>query len=129
ASAAVLAGMTHGVADAWGAFLFPDNPVSAPVSLLVWTGLAAAVVAGHLGLASALPPRRRWRAGLATGGAILLLAGASALVEDEGFSDVPEFSGVLKPAPAGWVPTAPVSALEEMAAELKEEVDALAAEE
>ncbi|HEX2188664.1 MAG TPA: FHA domain-containing protein, partial [Longimicrobiaceae bacterium] len=127
ASGTLLAGMAYGLAESWGGFLFPDNPVSAPVALAAWTGLAAALVAGHLGLASGLPRRRRWRAGLATGGVILLLAGASALAEDEGFSDVPTFSGVLKPVPARWVPTAPASGFGEVADELREQADALAA--
>ena len=90
---------------------------------------AAALVAGHLALASALPARRRWRAGVATAGAFLLLAAVMGLAEDEEFSDVPEFSGVLKPVPARWVPTSGPGELDRMAAELKEQVDELAAEE
>lgn len=128
ASAATLAGLAYGAAAAWGEFLFPENPLSSPVALAVWTGLAAALVAGHLGLASALPRGRRWRAGLATAGAMLLLAGASALARDDGFSDVPEFSGVLKPAPAAWVPTGTVAGFGRVADGLREEVDALAEE-
>lgn len=127
ASGAVLAGLALGVVQQWTNFLFPDNPVAAPVSAVVWLGVASAVVAGHLSLTSALPRRRRWRAGFATSAVLAALAGASALAEDDTFSDVPEFQGVLKLAPAAWVPTSTPEEFGQMAAKLREEVDALAA--
>ncbi|HEU0077323.1 MAG TPA: FHA domain-containing protein [Longimicrobiaceae bacterium] len=129
ASAAVLAGLAFGTVDGWAGFLYPDNPVSAPAWLLFGLAMAAALVAGHLALASALPARRRWRAGLVTAGAFFFLAAVSVLAEDDEFSDVPEFSGVLKPVPDRWVPTSGTGELDRMAAELKEQVDELAAEE
>jgi len=127
-SGAVLAGLALGVVQQWTYFLFPDNPVAGPVSAVVWLGLVGAVIAGHLALASALPGRRRWRAGLATSAVLAALAGASALAEDDTFSDVPEFQGVLKLAPAAWVPTSTPEEFGQMAAKLREEVDALADE-
>jgi hypothetical protein len=127
-SAGVIAGLLLATVAGWASFLFPDNHFAAPLWVVVWPALAAALVAGHLALASALPRRRRWRAGLATGGALLLLVGVTTVAEDDDFSDVPVFEGVLKPFPARWIPMADAAEFGRMSDELKEEVDELAAE-
>jgi len=129
ASAALLAAIAVTTLNQWLTFFFPDNPVSGLVEIGVGVGLAAALVAGHLSLASSMPRRRRWRAGIITGAVMLGLGGVMTLVEDEGFSDVPQFAGVLKPVGPGWIPTAPVAEFGEEAAELREQVDELAREE
>lgn len=128
-SAAAVAGMVLAGAASWDSFLFPDAGLTAPLWLLAWPALVAATVAGHLSLASALPPRRRWRAGLGVAAAMLLFAGASTLAADDEFSDVPDFAGVLKPFPVRWIPMSDQAEFAEMADELKKEVDELAAEE
>ncbi|MEW5931422.1 MAG: FHA domain-containing protein [Gemmatimonadota bacterium] len=128
-SAATVAGMILAGAASWDSFLFPDAGLTTPLWLLAWPALAAATVAGHLSLASALPPRRRWRAGLGVAAAMLLFAGATALAADDEFSDVPAFAGVLKPLPARWIPMSDQAEFAGMADDLKKEVDELAAEE
>lgn len=127
-SAATVAGMILADGGSWDTFLFPDAEWTAPLWLVAWPALAAATVAGHLSLASALPRRRRWRAGLGVAAAMLLFAGATTLAADDEFSDVPAFAGVLKPFPARWIPMADQAEFAEMADELKKEVDELAAE-
>ncbi|HEX2090743.1 MAG TPA: FHA domain-containing protein [Longimicrobiaceae bacterium] len=129
ASAGVLAGLAATLAEAWSSFLSPDNPITGSLSVVVWVALTTALVAGHLSLASSLPDRRRWRAGLVTAAVLVAVSGAMVVASDEPFSDVPEFAGVLKPVPAAWIPTGAPEDLGRMAAELKEEVDALAEEE
>lgn len=128
AALVLLAGTAFEVVDGWAGFLFPDNPVSAPLSIAFWLGVAAAVVAAHLALASALPPRRRWGIGLVTAGVFFLVFAVGALAEEGKFTDVPQFAGGLKPVPARWVPTGDRAEFARMAAELREEVDELAAE-
>lgn len=109
----------------WIEFLVPDHPAANVVGSVTFAALTAALVAAHLGLASRLSSWRRWRAGLVTGGVVLALGGLFTLVEDDTFTDVPEFSGVLKPVPAGWLPTGTVEGFGRMAQELKEEVDGM----
>jgi FHA domain-containing protein len=125
-SAVVLTVLVFGVTGEWVAFFFPDNVLAVPIEAAIGLGLIAALVAGHLALASSMTPRRCWRGGLATCGVVLVLGGIGALVERKSFSDVPEFSGVLKPVRARWIPAGAVKGLERAAADLKDQVDALA---
>jgi hypothetical protein len=129
ASAVVLAILAWVALGEWVSFLFPDNPVSSVAEIGVGLALVAALVAGHLGLASALPRGHRWRAGVATSGFLLAVGGLAALTDGESFSDVPQFPGVLKPVRAHWLPVDSREEFARMATELKEEVDALATEE
>jgi hypothetical protein len=61
-----------------------------------------------------------------TGAALLAITGVVTLAEDDSFSDVPTFPAMLKPFPAGLLPTMPVDRLGEVAEGLKREADALA---
>ena len=106
-----------GTITSWGQFLSPDNRVIDPLSTAASLTLLAAIVAWHLANASTLSAPRRWRAGLTTSGVLLLLLGLFALIEDDGFSDVPEFSAVIKAAPMALVPK---SNVEEFGAEMRE---------
>ena len=106
-----------GTLTSWGQFLSPDNRAIEPLSTAVSLALLAAIVAWHLANASTLSASRRWRAGLTTSGVLLLLIGLFALIEDDGFSDVPEFSAVIKSAPMALVPK---SSVEEFGAEMRE---------
>ncbi len=128
ASAAALVSLAFVVSSDWAAFLFPDKAVSSPVEGFTFLAMIAAVVAGHLALASTMTRRRRWRAGIITSGIFLALAGVAALANNESFSDVPEFSGVLKPFRAQWVPAGSVETLGRAATTLKAQVDAIVAE-
>lgn len=128
-SAATLVVVAHFSSYDWARFLFPDNAVSDFVFMFAGLALIAALVAGHLSLASALPRRRRWRAGLVVSGVFLVLGGVTALADGDSFSDIPEFAGVLKPFAVRWVPAVTVEEFGRVAAELKDEVDAMAAKE
>lgn len=122
-SLAVLAMLVYGILHEWLTFLFPDAAILSIGYSAVLLALIAAVVAGHLSVAGALTPRRRWRAGLTVAGVILAVIVAGALVGEEQFSDVPSFPGQLKQMPARFVPTQNVSEFLLAMREAKEEVD------
>lgn len=125
-SASVLAFLAVLAASEWTAFFFPDNAVAAPLEGVIALGVIAALIAQHLALASNMPRGRCWAAGLTACGVLVVLAGIGALVDRESFSDVPEFSGVLKPVHATWIPAGSPGDLERVAADLKAQVDELA---
>jgi hypothetical protein len=114
-----------GSINEWTVFLFPDNPIPVLVGAAIGLVMVATLVAGHLGLASALPSRRRWQAGAAVSLVILALATAGAVLTSETFSDVPEFAGTVKAVGAGWLPTHTVAEFGEVTSQLQHEVDAL----
>jgi pSer/pThr/pTyr-binding forkhead associated (FHA) protein len=89
----------------WLTFLFPDAAVVYLLSGAAYLVLAAALVAGHLGVAGVLPPRRRWRVGTMVSGAILALILLATFAKEETFSDVPEIASTLKPLAPAWIPT------------------------
>jgi hypothetical protein len=123
---ALLATSLIGKAGEWILFLFPAAGWWAGASGALMLTALAVMVQAHLAQATAMPPRSRWRAALAVAGAALVIAGAFALVEDDTFTDVPEFNGVIKAAPIAVVPTIPVEAFVTQLAELRDAVDSLA---
>ena len=88
----------------WLTFLFPGAGLIAVIYVGVFLVLAAAIVAGHLGVSGTLPARRRWRIGFMVAGAILALTVFAVLVKDETFSDVPKFEAGLKPLASAVIP-------------------------
>ena len=111
----------------WLAFLFPDSAIGAPVAVGFVFFLVTALVASHLTLASNLARRRCWLAGLVTSGILTGLVSVATLLEEESFSDVPEFSAALKPFPTSWLPTGTLETFKSAQADLKRQADALAA--
>jgi hypothetical protein len=83
-------------------------------------------VAGHLGLTSTIPSRRRWKIALIAAASIMAISLLSTLSKDDSFSDVPKYSATLKPIAASWVPTKTVPQFESVTRDLKNEVDGLA---
>jgi hypothetical protein len=79
-SAALLLALVVTEVKEWLSFLFPGATVVAVFFVLAYLALAAAIVAEHLGVAGAMPARRRWRVGLLVSGAILVLTVLAALV-------------------------------------------------
>ena len=126
ASLVTLAGLLWSVAIEWVVFFFPDAGLSDVLSVGIGLVLLAALVAGHLSLASGLSRQRQWRAGFAVAGTALLIGGLTTLVEEESFSDVPTFSGIVKPVAGEWLPTATVDEFGGVMAKLKEQVDEMA---
>ena len=109
----------------WGEFLAPDNVILTPLSAALTLVLLAAVIAWQLANASALSSARRWRAGVTVSAVLVAFAGLFALVDDDAFTDVPEFSAILKAAPMALVPKASVTDFGAAVAEIRTEVDRL----
>jgi hypothetical protein len=128
ASAVALAALAWTTAEEWLDFFFPDAGLIEVLSTVIVVALIAALIAGHLSLSSTMPRKRRWVWGsvVAVGG--ITIGGLAALAATETFTDIPTFSGVLKPVTPSLIPTTTVSEFGEAMAELKKEVDEMAAE-
>ena len=126
ASLVTLGGLAWTMAAEWLSFFFPDASLADVLSIAIGIFLTMALVAGHLSLASGMSRKRQWRTGAAVAGGALLIAGLATLAEEETFSDVPSFSGVVKPVASEWVPTASVDEFGGVMAKLKEQVDEMA---
>ncbi|HUF28429.1 MAG TPA: FHA domain-containing protein [Gemmatimonadaceae bacterium] len=126
ASAVVLAGLGWSVLDEWSSFIAPDAGIWSVLWVVVGFALAAALIAGHLALASTMTRRRQWRAAAIVAASLWAVGMLAELAEDDEFSDVPTFSGVVKPVGASWLPMATIDDFGEVMLELKESVDGLA---
>ena len=122
----IMAGLVvFGWVSTWITFLFPDNPIWSPVSQACGAAFLAALLAGHLRLASRMARRRRWITGLAVGGGIVAIAWLVALPKRTEFSDVPTFAATLKAFPGAWVPARDLRSLRDVELGLQQKVDAL----
>jgi pSer/pThr/pTyr-binding forkhead associated (FHA) protein len=110
----------------WLSFFFPDSSVADLLSGGMGFLLLSALVAGHLSLASAIPRKRQWRAGFIVAGTVLVIGGLATLADEDSFTDVPTFSGVVKPIASNWLPTATVDEFGAVMVKLKEQVDEMA---
>jgi pSer/pThr/pTyr-binding forkhead associated (FHA) protein len=126
ASLVTLGGLIWTMTAEWLSFFFPDASLADVLSAGIGLFLLVALVAGHLSLATAMPRKRQWRAGLIVAGAALLIAGVATLAEEDSFTDVPTFSGVVKPVASEWLPTATVDEFGGVMAKLKDQVDEMA---
>ena len=126
AAAFTLAALGLTVSADWLTFFFPDFFLGTTLSVLISLGLFAALIAWHLSLSSTMPRRRQWRVGFIVAGTVLAVGGLAALTEEDSFSDVPEFSNVVKPVAAEWVPTSSIADFDDVMKRLKTEVDAMA---
>ena len=126
ASLVTLGGLAWTMAAEWLSFFFPDASLADVLSIGIGLFMLAALVAGHLALASGFSRSRQWRTGFAVAGAALLIGGLATIAEEDGFTDVPTFSGVVKPVGSEWLPTASVEEFSGVMATLKEQVDDMA---
>jgi hypothetical protein len=127
-TAVFLAAIIGFVIQDWLNFLFPDSNVVTTFGALVSLTLLTILIVLHLTLASALPHRRRWRAGVIAAASVFAIVAALSMADDEPFSDVPDFSSAIKPLAPKWVPTSTVAEFSDVPRSLKEQVDALAAQ-
>jgi FHA domain-containing protein len=114
------------ISSEWVEFLFPFIPVLWVVGLLGTGFILAALVYGHLGFASSMRRRSRLWAALSVSAAIISVSVLSDYAGRSKFSNVMEFSGVVKPLDAAWVPSNSVDRFIEASQRLKTDLDALA---
>jgi FHA domain-containing protein len=110
----------------WLEFLFPILPMLWLAGLFGSGLILAALVYGHLKFASAMRRYSRMWAALSVSAA---MAGVSAISDFAGrskFSNTMEFSGIVKPIDAAWLPTIPIDQFIDRSQKLKQELDRLA---
>ena len=110
----------------WLEFLFPVVPALWIAGLFGSGLIMAALVYGHLKFASALRRSSRLWAAFAVSAAIV---GVSAIADYAGrskFSNAMDFTGVLKPFDAAWLPAITIDEFIDRSQKLRPELDALA---
>jgi hypothetical protein len=127
ASAGLIAATVVGTVTSYVEYLYPAQAGLSVVAAVGFVALGAAVLYGHLTLASSMPQRRR---AVAAAMVAVALVGIAELVEqadqDESV-DTLEFSGVLKPLGTRWLRTTSLEAFLGEADRLQARADSLAA--
>jgi hypothetical protein len=123
---AVLAFSAVGVVGTWVQFLLPAVAWWAGFAGALSLAIFAVLLQAHLAQATAMTARGRWRTALSASVAVLVMAGVFALAEDDTFTDIPTFSGIIKAAPVSVVPAMPVGEFVALLSALRAEVDSLA---
>lgn len=114
-----------GVVAEWMEFFLPRIPMLWIAGVFGYGLVLAGLVYGHLGAASPLRRRSRLWAAAAVS---LIVVGSSAISDFAArskFSTVMEYSGVVKPIDAAWVPATAVDDFFASAEKLKNELDGL----
>ena len=110
----------------WSEFFLPRIPMLWIAGVFGYGLVLAGLVYGHLGAASALRRRSRLWAAAAVS---LVVVGTSAITDFAArskFSTIMEYSGVVKPIDAAWVPATSVDEFFGSSEKLKSELDKLA---
>ena len=127
ACAAAVGFMLLSAVGEWLAFYFPGGTPSSVVGSVLGFVLAAAAIAGHLRFASHLPRARRWRAAVAVLVAAAAVVALNAYADRDDFTSGMRYSSSLKPVGASHVPALPLSRFGAETAEMKEELEEIAA--
>jgi len=115
-----------GFCSEWLEFLFPAVPVLRVAGLFGSAVIVAALVYAHLGFASAMRRRSRLWAALSVSAAMAGVSVISDFASRSKFSNVMEFSGIVKPIEAAWLPTISMDQFIDRSQKLKQELDTLA---
>jgi FHA domain-containing protein len=110
----------------WLEFLFPFLPVLWIAGLFGSGVIMSALVCGHLKFASTMQRHSRLWAALLVSAAIVGVSAISDYAGRSKFSNVMEFTGIVKPIDAAWVPTVSIDEFLERSQKLKQELDTLA---
>jgi hypothetical protein len=125
-SIALLAISALGVTAEWSEFFFPAIPVLWIAGLFGYGLILAGLVYGHLGFASPLRRRSRLLAALSVSVAVVGTSAISDFAARSKFSTVMEYTGVVKPVDAAWLPSESIEQFVANSAKLKKGLDALA---
>jgi hypothetical protein len=114
-----------GVVAEWTEFFLPRIPMLWIAGVFGYGLVLAGLVYGHLGAASAL--RRRSRLWAAAAGSLVVVSSSaiSDFAARSKFSTIMEYSGVIKPIDAAWVPATSVDEFFGSSEKLKSELDKL----
>lgn len=123
---AVLAFVSLSAASEWIEFVLPIIPALWIAGIFGLGVILAAMVYGHLGFASTMRSRSRLWASLMVSVAAM---GLSVVIDYAGrsrFSNVMEYTGIVKPLDAAWLPATSIDQFVENGDKLKKELDTLA---
>jgi len=110
----------------WLEFVFPVIPALWIAGFLGSGVILAGLVYGHLGWASTMRRRSRLWASLLVSGAAIGLSLVIDFANRSKFSNVMEYTGIVKPIDAAWLPSTSVNQFIENTGKLKKELDLLA---
>lgn len=116
--------MAADVLRGWSEFLWPRV-----WSRFGWMELGLVVVimvfalVAHLEYATHLPARRRWTGVLWATAVTFVLSGAFSALQDERFSDVPEYSGEIRLMPPGMIPASTIGEFSRATTAAQKEAD------
>jgi hypothetical protein len=115
-----------GFCSEWLEFFFPAVPTMWVAGLFGSAVIVAALVYAHLGFASALRRQSRLWTALSVSAAMAGVSVISDFASRSKFSNIMEFSGIVKPIDAAWLPTISIDQFIDRSQKLKQELDALA---
>ena len=114
-----------GVVAEWTEFFLPRIPMLWIAGVFGYGMVLAGLVYGHLGAASALRRRSRLWAAAAVSLVVVSSSAISDFAARSKFSTIMEYSGVIKPIDAAWVPATSVDEFFGSSEKLKSELDKL----
>jgi hypothetical protein len=126
ACAAIFGSLALNTAASWIEFFFPPTEAFWFSSIFGSGLLLVALIYGHLGFASTVRSRYRLAAALSVS---VVVVGLGVLVEYAGrgkFSTEMEYSGIVKPVDANWLPANSIDQFMRGTKELKKDLDILA---
>jgi hypothetical protein len=110
----------------WLEFLFPFIPALWLAGVFGAGLILAALVFGHLRFASMMRRRSRMWAAFSVSAALIGISFISDYANRSKFSNVMEFTGIVKPLDAAWVPTISVEQFIDSSQKLKKDLETLA---
>jgi hypothetical protein len=110
----------------WLEFLFPFIPALWLAGVFGAGVILAALVFGHLRFASMMRRRSRMWAAFSVSAALIGISFISDYANRSKFSNVMEFTGIVKPLDAAWVPTISVEQFIDSSQKLKKDLETLA---
>ena len=110
----------------WLEFLFPFIPALWLAGVFGAGLILAALVFGHLRFASMMRRRSRMWAAFSVSAALIGISFISDYANRSKFSNVMEFTGIVKPLDAAWVPTISVEQFIDNSQKLKKDLETLA---
>ena len=126
ASLAIVAFFAVNAVAEWLEFLFPFIPALWLAGVFGAGVIVAALVFGHLRFASMMRRRSRMWAAFSVSAALIGISFISDYANRSKFSNVMEFTGIVKPLEAAWLPTMSVDRFIENSQKLKKDLETLA---